>query len=387
MANSLTYDAVVVGAGPAGAMAAHELARGGARVLLLEKARLPRYKPCGGGLTPRARAVSPLAASFPAEAQADTILVLYRRQMLSCRVPSPLAMVMRDRFDAYLAEQAVAAGAELRDGTALARLERAGGGVRLVAGGDTVTARYIVGADGARGLTARLAGFPQPIRPAAPAIEVELIVPDAVHARYEGATLIDATTVRGGYGWVFGKGEHLSVGVAALVPAGRRELRAGLDRFLVRHEGLSAGRVRLRRGHVIPLAGHRASWRRGPIVLAGDAAGLADPLTGEGISYALASGRRAGRAVLDALAGQPEALPRYERFITRTLCGDLRYARWFAALAYRYPAPLLEALAAHEGLRMVAASAIGGALPYRTLVARLARRVASRALRRRGAPA
>lgn len=159
---TLTYDAVVVGAGPAGASAAHELAQGGARVLLLEKARVPRYKPCGGGITPRARAVSPLAArATPTtqEARAGSILLAYGQQALSGLVPDSLALVMRDKFDAILTEYAVAAGAELRDGIALTGLERMGVGLRLVAGTETIMTRYVIGADGATGMTARLAGF------------------------------------------------------------------------------------------------------------------------------------------------------------------------------------------------------------------------------------
>ncbi len=369
------YDAVVVGTGPAGASAAYELAQGGARVLLLEKARLPRYKPCGGGITPRARAVSPLAsraASATQEAGADSILLAHEQRTLSGLVPDSLVLVMRDQFDATLTEYAVAAGTELRDGTTLTGLERAGAGLRLVAGNETITTRYLIGADGATGMTARLAGFQPVADNGAPAIEVELTVSASTQARYENTTLIDIAAVRGGYAWVFAKGEHLSVGVAGFLPGGRRSVRAGLTQFLQSYPDLAQGRVRLRRGHIIPLAGQRPTRCRGPVVLAGDAAGLADPLTGEGISYALASGRRAGVAVLDALHEKPGALRRYDRFLERTLGVDMRYARYFAALAYRYPGPLMRVLAAYPGLQDVAAAAIGGALTYRTLLTRVA---------------
>lgn len=366
------YDAVVVGAGPAGALAAHELAQGGARVLLVEKARLPRYKPCGGGLTPRARAVSALVARFPADAQVDTLLLPCRQRLLSCHLPAPLTMVMRDRFDAYLAAQAVAAGAELRDGTALTALERVGTGLRLVAGGATISTRYVIGADGATGVSARLAGFAPVVRKGVPALEIELAVCDAVRRRYERAAVIDAVSVHGGYGWIFGKAAHLSIGVASFLPAGRHSLRASLSAFLARHDGLKDGQTLQQHGHIIPLARQRAAWRRGPVLLAGDAAGLADPLTGEGISYALASGRRAGRAVLEALHEEATALNRYERFVDRTLGGNLRSAGWIAALAYRYPIPLLETLGPHDSLRAGAGSAIVGMLPYRMLATRLA---------------
>lgn len=363
----MLYDAVVVGAGPAGAMAAHELARGRARVLIVEKARLPRYKPCGGGLTPRARAISPLVAEYRPLALADTIVVPYRDRELTCRVPSPLAMVMRDQFDAYLTKQAVAAGAELRDSTALSQVTIERSEVRLVAGGTSIRARYLIGADGALGSTSRLAGLSTAVGIGVPAIEVELEVSDGAGERYAGSTLIDVQSVPGGYGWVFGKGAQLSVGVAAFLPSQRRVLRGSLDRFLAGHSGLRGARTLLQRGHIIPLGGRRRQCYRERVLLAGDAAGLADPLTGEGISYALASGRRAARAVLDALGSDVTAMARYQRFVDQTLGSNIRYAGWIAALAYRYPAPLLEALAAREDLRSLAARAISGATPYEAL--------------------
>ncbi|MDB5059197.1 MAG: geranylgeranyl reductase, partial [Chloroflexi bacterium] len=207
-----TYDVVVVGGGPAGASAAHVLAQDGARVLLLEKARIPRYKPCGGGITARAHAASPLVAAFPMETTADTVLVHARTMEVACRLPVPIGMVMRDRFDAYLVEQAVHAGAELRDGTALSGLEQDGSSLRLRAGTETITASYVVGADGAAGMTARFAGFDQ-MRTTGAAVEVELAVSEQALGRYKKKILLDLLAIQGGYAWIFGKAEHLSVGL------------------------------------------------------------------------------------------------------------------------------------------------------------------------------
>ena len=369
-----TYDAIVVGAGPAGASAARALAAGGARVLLLEKARIPRYKPCGGGLTARALGGSPLVAGFPPETRAATIRLAYGPSEVSSSVPTAVHMVMRAQFDAFLTQQAAAAGAELRDGSALESLDLDGGVVRIRAGADTLQARYLIGADGANGVTARLAGFP-PGTAAATAIEVEIeTVPDQ-QARYQDAALFDFGALSGGYGWIFGKGAHLSAGVGAFGTGTGRELRPSLAGFLERQPALRGGKVVRQKGHRIPLAGSRTHYRRGPVLLAGDAAGLADPLTGEGICYALASGRRAGAGVLAALQSGPEALAGYDRYLQHTLGGDLRYARWIAWLAYRYPDLLLRVLTGRPGLLQMAVAAVGGDEEYRALAMRLLRGV------------
>lgn len=365
------YDAVVVGGGPAGASAAHALAQGAARVLLLEKASIPRYKPCGGGITARARAASPLLAGFAPETEASSIHLSSDDSPISCTLPTPVSMTMRSDFDAYLVRRAVAAGATLRDGVALSGLEAEGASLRLRVGRDCVLARYVVGADGANGITGRLAGF-SPCRAYATAIEVEVGVPDAACARYRDTALFDFQSVPGGYAWIFGKDGQLSTGVGTFSARGATDLRPSLARFLATHPDLRGGEVRLQRGHRIPLAGGRTSRRHGRVLLAGDAAALADPLTGEGIGYALASGRRAGATILDALHGASEALAGYERYLQNDLCGDLRYARLAAALVYRYPGLLLRLTREHPGLRTAATGAICGTLTYRSLVVRLA---------------
>ncbi len=368
-----TYDAVVVGAGPAGSSAAEVVAQGGARVLLLEKATLPRYKACGGGLTARVAAWSPTAVAYRAEAQATTLALMRQPHAVECPLPVPVGMVMRDQFDAFLARRAVAAGAELRDGTALAALEQAGEELRLQAGAAMVRARYVIGADGANGVTARLAGFPPPLQPAT-AIEVELAVPDDAHARYATTALFDFGALPGGYGWIFPKPEHLSVGVGAFAVDRGRALRATLEQFLASHPALAAGKILRQRGHRIPLAGSRQANQRGPVLLAGDAAGLADPLTGEGISYALASGRRAGASVLAALAGGPEALTGYDRYLTSELGGDLRYARLLGELIYRAPGMVIRMGTQRTHFLQMCTLAVLGQLDYRSIAVHLAHR-------------
>jgi len=362
------YDAVVVGAGPAGSSAA--LARGarvggreGAPAALQAVLRRPD----------RARRASEQAAAFVPETAASTLLVAGAGRVTPCPMPEPITMTMRDRFDAYLAAESAAAGVEVRDATALTTLELDGHAYRLRAGTESTRASYVVGADGANGVTAHLAGFASAHEPAA-AIEAEIRVPHAVRARYDRAALIDALAVPGGYAWIFGKGDGLSVGVFTAGARRRRALRPALARFLSVQPDLAGGRVVLQRGHRVPLAGDRAMRRRGGVLLAGDAAALADPLTGEGISYALASGRRAGEAVLAALGGAHDAhdaLDGYDRYLVRDLCGDLPYARAVAAAVYRCSHQAVRLVDASAHLRELAARAVGRTLDYRRLVSTL----------------
>src|SRR5215467_10675624 len=141
-----SYDAIVVGAGPAGSTAAYRLASAGASVLLLDKARFPRDKPCGGGVTVRALRELPFGIDPVVEGVVDSFeLRLRHRRGFARRAAQPLAyMTQRRRLDAYLVDQAVAAGAEFRDATRATAI-RPG---EVEAGGEMHAAGVILGADG-----------------------------------------------------------------------------------------------------------------------------------------------------------------------------------------------------------------------------------------------
>jgi geranylgeranyl reductase family protein len=325
------FDVIVVGAGPAGSTAARELAAAGARVLVLDRAEFPRYKACGGGIPLRTGRLLPFPIDSVIEDSVSLLDVAFRGRLRFVRDSrTPFAhMVMRERFDALLLEQAQRAGAEFRPATPVRSLEQ-GARVRVCAQGFKAEADRLVCADGAHSPVGKMAGLGRGLAECA-AWEVEVRAPAPIHGAFRSTALIDLGYHPWGYAWVFPKAAVLSIGI--VLPAGQantmKDRVAGyLDRL-----GLAGAPVDIARGHKI-------RFRRGgePIandvaLLAGDSAGLADEFTEEGIYYAIESGRIAARNVLRSLAGE-SPLWTYQADIDREVMPELRAARLLGFMFY-----------------------------------------------------
>ena len=304
-----TYDALVVGAGPAGSSTAIHLSRAGARVLLADKARFPRDKPCGGGLTGRALKQIPVDPSPVVERDVDRFeLRLRYGQRFSRGHDQPLIrMTQRRRLDTFLAERAAHDGAELRDGTGVEAIEADETGVTARVGGEAVRADVLVGADGANGVVARSVGLGDGI---VRGVALEGNVPlEALALDLERTAVIELAALPGGYGWIFPKGDHANLGVGGWGTEGPR-LREHLAR-LAREHGLEPDALTDVRGHRLPMRQLGTPAARGRVLLVGDAAGLVDPLSGDGIYEAFVSARLASEAIVSGdLDGYTAALSR-----------------------------------------------------------------------------
>ena len=332
------YDTISVGAGPAGSTAARLLAQEGARVLLLDRARFPRDKPCGGGVTVQAAGDAGIDLSPVIERTVTEARVSFRLGRSFRRSsPEPLSyMTQRCRLDSYLAEQASVAGADFRDGLPVREIEVADDGVTVRANGDAYRARTLVGADGANGVVARTLGLAGDWQQAV-ALEGNVPAEDGLMDEWERSIALDMGGVPGGYGWLFPKSDHLNVGVGGwrwVGPTLRERLYA-----LCRHLGLDESRVRELRGQHLPMRAPGAPIVRGPALLAGDAAGLVDPLSGEGIRAAFVSGRLAAEAIVRRLADETPDLSAYESAVERELMPDIEVARKLQAIFQRVPRP------------------------------------------------
>jgi geranylgeranyl reductase family protein len=296
---SHSFDAIVVGAGPAGSSAAAVLATSGARVALVDKARFPRDKLCGGLLSARSlgtmRKVFGPQCAFPIEFTSTAATVFdHERRLVRVRNCKPLHFTSRRTFDASLVQLATAAGATLLEGNAVKALDAEAGTVELD-DGSALSAPFVVGADGAASRVRKMLGVQMDREGFAVGLEAE--VPRDTMARDITEPEIYFGLVEWGYGWIFPKCATVTVGIGGLA-ARNGDMRTRFREFAK----AALGRVPDERlcGSPIPFGNFVATPGRGSTLLVGDAAGLVEPLTGEGIAFAIQSGRHAAHAVLEA---------------------------------------------------------------------------------------
>ena len=324
------YDVIVCGAGPSGAMAAATAAKAGLKVALLEKQFLPRHKTCGGGMP---MVMQDYLWDMSPEAFVESDVTFMRHtwnfdEDVHLGVINPegathhlsLWMVQRPIFDNALAKRAVRAGAELRDGLAVRSLDIADDGITVHAqeiktkATWIAKARYVIGADGANGVVAKATELRKE-RAIAVALEVELphewgtghesLTPEIAHLEY-GA-------VKRGYGWIFPKADHLNIGAGLFRPdkqdarkdrSVRAELQDVIFRYMDKME-LKYNRDNIQfHGHPLPTWSGKEPIHEGRILLVGDAAGLINPLFGDGLLHAVKSGKIAAEAIADDAAAQ-----------------------------------------------------------------------------------
>ncbi|GAA4462450.1 geranylgeranyl reductase family protein [Phytohabitans houttuyneae] len=341
------WDVAVVGGGPAGMSAAHAAARAGARTVVLEKATHPRYKTCGGGLLGTSLAAVSGLIDVPADDWVGraTFTLDGRRQIERTSDRPVLAMVRREAFDHALRKAAAEAGAEVRERVTVRGLEDAGGHVVVrPSSGTPLAARAVIGADGSSGITSRHVGVAY--AQVDLGLEVELPIPPALRERWRGRLLIDWGPIPGSYAWVFPKGDRLTVGVIA--ERGQGAATKAYLRGFVERLGLSGIEPVHDSGHLTRCRTPDSPLRRGRVLVAGDAGGLLEPWTREGISFALRSGTYAGEA---AAAGD---LGRYESTVEAQLGTEMWAGRKLLAAYSRRPGAFHTLLATPTGWSLFA---------------------------------
>lgn len=327
-------DVIVVGAGPAGATAARTLAEAGVRPLLLDRARFPRHKPCGGAISVRALSRFPWLSAPLARIATHWISRLHLesadRDTVQLRSETPAAlMIRRVEFDALLVSLAREAGAELIEGADVVEAEETREGVHLrTRDRRRFSAPFVIACDGVHSLVARRLGITRgwprsalavDMMEETPAPSLRATDPGSLWVSYGFPIRKDLTE---GYAYVFPKREHVNVGLGYVVsrfrdaaPGPAYDLQRDFIDFLVR-DGVLEGRSRREcfTPFLIPVAGPLKTTARGRVLVAGDAGGFVNGFTAEGIYYAMVTGEHAGTTIVDALGsrrGRPPDLSGY----------------------------------------------------------------------------
>lgn len=362
------YDVAVIGGGPAGACAAFFLVQQGLEVVILEKSGLPRYKPCGGGITQRARRLLPFDIQPAIEAECRTAELHFSGgdlQFATTRAEPVISMTMRDVFDGLLISHAQREGAHLQSGCKVHGLSCHADRVTLTTDRGAVQARFVIGADGALSTAARRAGWKE-TRRLIPALEYEITLPEKVRSRLRHAVRFDFGFTGSGYAWLFPKKHHVSAGGLS-TQRKKHELQAACGRYL-RYLGIEETIQVKRYGFVIPVSPRTDTFVRNRVVLVGDAAGLADPLIAEGITSAVLSAQLAAHSIIAADFSEKKVKKTYEAGL-RTLLLELRLARVLGKLIYECP-NIRTFLFQHQGQALCEAmtDVVTGATTYRELL-------------------
>jgi geranylgeranyl reductase family protein len=329
------YDTVIVGAGPAGSLAAFELAKNGAKVALIEKAQMPRYKTCGGGMVSRAVQFLPFDISPVIDREcweAELNLVDADLHFFVKREYPLVSMTMRANLDHLMFRSAENAGARVMDACRVTSVKPANSYVEIETSVETLKSRFVIGADGAQSIVARTGGWHKRLR-LAPLLEWEVPANGEQMSRFASSALFEFGPVPSGYAWIFPKKDHLSIGLGGYT-TGKVDLKTRLQSYIESH-GLNGNGPIERHGYFIPVSPRKEGFVKGRIILAGDAAGFVDSVTGEGITYALLSGRSAATALLrgDFTPGSVKSI--YMQELKADVIDELRWGRLLGALLYK----------------------------------------------------
>jgi geranylgeranyl reductase family protein len=369
------YDCIIVGAGPAGGAAAYHLAKRGRSVLVLEKESLPRYKPCGGGVSPQIAEWFDFDFSPVISLKIDTLRFTWKMgdpvDAKLTQAKEPIWLVRRDEFDHFLVQKAQEQGATLQDGTEVKGISWQGDRWQVNTAQGVVEGRYVVAADGAKGMMANWLGFKDRKRRLAGALEAEapaqISGPQAVHFEFG--------MVKNGYIWNFPKADGYSIGVGTFRGGEQQDFKKVLAEYATMF-GIDMKTAK-QYGHPLCLWDGNQTLHTQNALLVGESACVVDPMTAEGIRPSIYSGVKAAVAIDGAIAGDGNALAQYTETINSEWGADMAWAQKLASVFYRVPGVAYKVGIKRPSASEKMAQILCGELRYSDVAGRALKRLSS----------
>lgn len=328
------FDVAIIGSGPSGASTAFYLAKKRISTVLIEKETLPRYKTCGGGFVYRGRKSLPFKIDKIVEREFRTVDVYLGSKMhfKTHRESPTITMVMRDAFDNLIVEKAKELGVTILEDSKLKSLDFTEKFIKLNTSQDQLTAKFVIAADGALSSTAKMAGWTNDTRKLIPALEYEVEVSDEDFERLSKEVRFDMDAIPYGYGWSFPKKNHLSIGIASA-----RRTKINLKEYYKKYlDTLQIKHIikEQQHGFQIPVSPRTDGFVKNNVFLIGDAAGFADPVTAEGISNAILSGKLAAEAIIESQLNQVKAADLYFEKLNECILPEIKTGLWLSKFFY-----------------------------------------------------
>jgi geranylgeranyl reductase family protein len=366
------FDCIIVGAGPAGGSAAYHLAKQGRSVLIIDRDTLPRYKPCGGGVSPAIAQWFDFDFSPAISCAVDTLRYTWNLEDpvdVKLENVQPIWMVRRDIFDHFLVQQAQKQGAELRDNTEVTGIEFKVDRWQVNTATGSFEGKYLIAADGAKGKMATWLGFKDRKRRLAGALEVE-----APAENVAKVINFEFGLVKNGYIWNFPKADGHSIGIGTFKGGEAQDFKKILDvyaqgAFDVKIENFK------QYGHPLCLWDGDQKLHTQNALLAGEAACVVDPMTAEGIRPSIFSGIKAAESIHSALSGTINALEKYSEVMANEWGADMKWAQRLATAFYQFPKVSYKAAVKRPSASMTMAKVLAGELSYSTIAGRAIKRL------------
>jgi geranylgeranyl reductase family protein len=328
------FDVAIIGSGPSGASTAFYLAEKGISTVIIEKETLPRYKTCGGGFVYRGRKDMPFDVSEVVEREFFEVDTYFGNKIhFKSKKEKPIiSMIMRDAFDHLIVKKSKELGVTLLENHKLIGLDFNSDKTVLSTSQGEISAKFVIAADGVLSPTAKMAGWKEDTRKLIPALEYEVEVPKKDFDRLSKEVRFDIDEAPSGYAWCFPKKNHLSLGI---LTTKRRKIN--LKKYYAEYlKKLEIDTIisESQHGFQIPVAPRADGFFKNNVFLIGDAAGFAEPITAEGISNAILSGKYVAEALIESQLDAKKASELYTEKLNIKLLPELHSAMYLSGYFY-----------------------------------------------------
>ncbi|MCL5772859.1 MAG: geranylgeranyl reductase family protein [Firmicutes bacterium] len=366
----MIYDVIVAGMGPAGSTAGYYLSKAGLKVLALEKEKLPRYKPCGGGLTTKTVEALDFGVS---ELFLDTIhggIFTFKDKALKLMCDMPYAYtVNRREFDYFLTGKAKEAGAKIIDEERMTKIGKKDSHILVETVRGTYEGKYLLGADGVNSVAANFL-YPKVKRKILAALESDVKAPADRIETLRGLFQIDFGSIPLGYSWIFPKKNYFSIGSAGMGKSAKK-IKEFYKQFIDAQKILNGIEIDKAHGCTLPMPySQNVKLAKDRVFLLGDAGCLVNPFTGEGIYFAVESGKTAAGTLINHW-DNPKAESLYDKAIKEKFYFEFKWAHRLMRLVNAFPGLSYQIICDHKEVMHVYFELLRGTLTYEQTVKNL----------------